>query len=144
MKRSSLIPRFVDTIPDHLEDGILYISQKYGVAIHRCCCGCGEEVVTPLTPADWRLHVEGNLVSLTPSIGNWNFRCRAHYWIRRDRVEWAGNFSSRQVRRVQEADRRDKERYVAAVNEQRTVAEGGTVCRIVSLLEWLKRLWNGA
>ncbi|MDH2356437.1 DUF6527 family protein [Bradyrhizobium sp. SSUT112] len=23
--------------------------------MHLCCCGCGREVVTPLTPAQWRL-----------------------------------------------------------------------------------------
>ncbi|WP_373282870.1 DUF6527 family protein [Leeia aquatica] len=38
-----------------------------------CCCGCGEKVITPLNPAKWHLLKEGGTVSLSPSIGNWNY-----------------------------------------------------------------------
>ena len=38
----------------------------------RCCCGCGEEVVTPFSPAQWQMSFDGEAVSLHPSIGNWN------------------------------------------------------------------------
>lgn len=47
------------------------------------------KVVTPLTPTDWCLVFDGDTVSLDPSIGNWNFPCRSHYWIYRNRVKWA-------------------------------------------------------
>ena len=81
--------KFVEFIPELLDDDVLYVSVVHGTAVHRCCCGCGREVVTPLTPGDWRLTFDGETVSLYPSIGNWNFPCRSHYWLTRNRVEWA-------------------------------------------------------
>jgi hypothetical protein len=76
-----LAHKFVRVIPDTVEDGILYISIEYCTAIHKCCCGCGNEVVTPLSRKGWKLTFDGVTVSLYPSIGNWNFKCRSHYWI---------------------------------------------------------------
>ena len=32
----------------------------------------------------------GERALLYPSIGNWQFPCRSHYWIRRNRIIWAG------------------------------------------------------
>jgi len=78
--------RFVEFIPDELEDGILYISLKYCTAIHKCVCGCGNEVVTPISPTDWLLSFDGKTISLYPSIGNWNFKCRSHYWITNNEI----------------------------------------------------------
>ena len=73
---------FVDVIPGHLDEGILYICIPYTTAVHKCFCGCGHEVVTPLAPRQWSLIFDGETISLTPSIGNWSFPCRSHYWIR--------------------------------------------------------------
>jgi Family of unknown function (DUF6527) len=84
-----LIHKFVKSVPETLEQGVLYVSVEYATAIHKCCCGCGNEVVTPLSPKDWKLTFDGETVSLYPSIGNWNFGCRSHYWITKNRVEWA-------------------------------------------------------
>jgi hypothetical protein len=47
--------KFVEFIPDELDTGVLYISTTYATVVHKCCCGCGNEVVTPLTPNDWQL-----------------------------------------------------------------------------------------
>lgn len=80
-------PKFLDVIPDYLEDDVLYISIQYKTAVHKCACGCGNEVVTPLTPNDWRLIFDGRTVTLRPSIGNWSFECRSHYWITNNVVE---------------------------------------------------------
>ena len=60
--------RFVKFIPDELEDGVIYVSMEYKTVTHRCCCGCGEKVVTPLSPAGWELTFNGQSVSLSPSI----------------------------------------------------------------------------
>lgn len=124
MRQMAIAPQFVEFIPDRLQEGVLYISEKYGTVVHKCCCGCGEEVVTPLSPADWQLRKEGNNVTLFPSIGNWNFNCQSHYWIRKNRVEWARMMSRQQIRRVQERDRHDKEHYVAQVNARKAVSTG--------------------
>jgi len=80
--------KFVENIPDNLENGIIYISLAYGTVVHKCCCGCGNEVVTPLSPKDWKLLFDGESISLFPSIGNWSFDCRSHYWIKDNKVVW--------------------------------------------------------
>ncbi len=45
--------KIVEFIPETPDDGIVYVSNQYNVAVHRCCCGCGEKVVTPQLPGDW-------------------------------------------------------------------------------------------
>ena len=51
MKRDLVLKHeFVEFIPDKLEDGIVYVSIRYATVAHKCCCGCGTEVVTPLAP----------------------------------------------------------------------------------------------
>ena len=89
-KLSRLKHRFVEFVPEKLEPGTLYISMEYATASHKCCCGCGRDVVTPISPTDWQLTFDGRTVSLQPSIGNWSYPCRSHYWIKGDRVVWDG------------------------------------------------------
>ena|SRR5260370_38013534 len=105
--------QFVDLIPegDHLKDGILYVSIPYATTIHKCCCGCGREVVAPLSPTDWQLIFDGESVTLDPSIGNWNFPCQSHYWVRNDRAEWALPMSWREIEANRECDRIAKGKY---------------------------------
>ena len=90
MKTTKLIPQFVEFIPELLEDGIIYISNPYKIAIHLCACGCGNQTVTPFnSPTEWNLTVdELDVISLSPSIGNFQFPCKSHYWIKRNVVEW--------------------------------------------------------
>ena len=108
---SNFAHQFVEFIPDTLDEGVLYVSIAYGTVSHRCCCGCGREVVTPLSPTDWKLIFDGETVSLYPSIGNWNFPCRSHYWIRYNRVEWAEDWSDWQVEAGMAKDRGQKDKY---------------------------------
>lgn len=97
MKVFELRHEFVDSAPDPLEPGVLYVSIKYSAALHLCCCGCGQEVVLPLNPTGWRVTYDGATVSLSPSVGNWSLPCRSHYWIERDRVRWAGPWTNEQI-----------------------------------------------
>ncbi len=127
MRQTTITPQFVEFIPDRLQEGALYVSAKYGTVVHKCCCGCGEEVVTPLTLAGWQLRREGKNVTLLPLIGNWNFRCQSHYWIRSNRVIWVGSMTKHQIHSVQERDRKDLERYVAQVNTRKTDSEARSV-----------------
>lgn len=119
MRTSTLRPRLVEYIPDQLEDGVLYISKRFRTCSHRCCCGCGEEVVTPLSPAEWTLTMDGSTASMWPSIGNWDFACRSHYVIRRNHVLWAKPMTAGQVTAVQRRDRVDLERMVLSANRQK-------------------------
>jgi hypothetical protein len=123
MKISSIRPQFSEFIPDKLDDGVLYISERYKTASHNCACGCGEEVVTPLSPVDWQLSKEVNSVSLYPSIGNWNYACRSHYWIRKNVICWAGSMTAKEIAQVQAKDLRDKTRHIKQVNNHKYLAD---------------------
>ncbi len=108
MKSARITHEFVDAIPSDIAEGTLYISIPYATAIHLCCCGCGHEVVTPLTPTDWSVSFDGETVSLSPSIGNWSFKCESHYWISHNRVRWAGKWSRREIELGRARDRAAK------------------------------------
>lgn len=82
--------KIVEFIPSELEEGVLYISMKYKTATHLCACGCGSRVITPLSLGEWEITFNGDTVSLSPSIGNFRFACKSHYFIRNSKVEWAG------------------------------------------------------
>ncbi len=105
---------FVDFTPKNCEDGKLYVSIKYATAVHSCFCGCRTEVVTPLNPTGWQLPYDGDTVSLHPSVGNWGFPCRSHYWIKRDRVVWAGDMSDEDIESGRARDRANRDSYFAA------------------------------
>ena len=94
-----LVHKFVKSVPEVIVDGVIYVSVDYATAIHKCCCGCGNEVVTPLSPDDWELTFDGRTISLYPSIGNWNFKCQSHYWITKNTVEWCPKWGGKQKKR---------------------------------------------
>jgi hypothetical protein len=89
--------KFVELIPEVLEPDTLYISVTYCTAIHLCVCGCGNEVVTTLSPIDWELTFNGKTVSLSPSIGNWNFPCKSHYFIRQNKIRLARKWDHEEI-----------------------------------------------
>lgn len=121
MQYTSLEHEFVEQFPETLQTGILYISMKYATAAHRCCCGCGEEVVTPFTPTDWKMTFDGETVSLSPSIGNWNFACRSHYWIRSGRVIEAATWTDQQIEANRVQDRSAKADYYGGFEPDKNV-----------------------
>lgn len=93
----SLKYEFVDYIPEDLDEAVLYVSIPFATVLHRCCCGCGNEVVTPLDPTDWQMTFDGKSVTLFPSIGNWGLACQSHYWICRGQVRWARRLSKFEI-----------------------------------------------
>lgn len=103
--------KFIEFVPEVLEEGILYISIEYCSAIHKCVCGCGNEVVTPLSPTDWKLTFDGKSVSLYPSIGNWNFDCKSHYWIRNNKIQHAFQWSEERIEEGRIFDAKAKKEY---------------------------------
>lgn len=102
---------FVEFIPENLQESVLYISIVYATAVHRCFCGCGREVVTPLSPTDWSLTFNGETTSLSPSIGNWSFPCRSHYWIEGNCVLWCSDMSQKTINAGRVRDRQLKVAY---------------------------------
>ncbi|MDE2717841.1 MAG: DUF6527 family protein [Chloroflexota bacterium] len=85
---------FTSDRPDTFEDEVVYILPRFSFGIHLCCCGCGNQVITPFDPDEWQLMYDGKTISLEPSIGNRSLPCRSHYWIRHNRVRWLPNFST--------------------------------------------------
>ena len=98
--------KFVESIPDHIEPGIIYISGSRRTAIHLCVCGCGHEVITPISPTDWQLKFDGESVSFSPSIGLWEFKCRSHYWIIKNQIRHSGSWNDREVQQGRDREKR--------------------------------------
>jgi hypothetical protein len=96
--------QLVELMPAVIEEGVLYISLEYLTVVHRCACGCGERVVTPIGPTDWSVTFHGDSASLHPSIGNWGLACSSHYIVRRGRVEWAERWSQERIAAGRRAD----------------------------------------
>ncbi|MDR3392272.1 MAG: DUF6527 family protein [Sulfuriferula sp.] len=92
MRTEELQPLFVETVPEHLEQGVLYVSEKYGTAIHLCACGtCGWKTVTPFHIGDrgWVYTRDAeDRITLSPSIGNQQFPCKSHYYVKANKIDW--------------------------------------------------------
>ena len=117
---------FVEYIPTDVKAGTLYISIQYSTAVHKCCCGCGNEVVTPLSPTDWKLIFNGETVSLAPSIGNWSFDCKSHYLIEDSNVRWAPRWSGQEIEDGRARDREAKRRYFESRQKAYDASVAGT------------------
>lgn len=114
MRHDQLQHRFVEYIPERLEEGVLYISVEYMTVTHLCCCGCGQEVSTTLSPTDWRLIYDGKTVSLEPSIGSWSLPCQSHYFITCNRIIWARGWSQDEIHAGRQYDVARKSQQRAA------------------------------
>ena len=91
--------QITETIPDDIEEGILYVCFAYWTTAHKCGCGCGQKVVLRLSPNHWAITLNGESVSMYPSVGNWQLPCRSHYWIQEGRVITAEQWSDKEIKR---------------------------------------------
>ena len=105
-----LSPELVASFPQPMSEGTLYVSLTFNSCGHLCCCGCGREIVTPLSPAQWSITYNGRDISLSPSIGNWEIGCKSHYWIKKGRVQWSRPFTQSEIRDNRARDRAAIER----------------------------------
>ncbi len=148
IQHAKLEHRFVQHIPERLEQGVLYISVEYATAVHSCCCGCGEEVVTPLTPTDWKMTFDGESISLWPSVGNWHIECRSHYIIDRGHVIGANPWTEEQIANEYRRDKSAKARFYGTEttvdSDKAAFPATDTVCDAKGLLlrirRWVNRL----
>lgn len=101
----------VDSIPETLQSNTLYVTADRDVAGHLCACGCGREVITPLSPTDWSVSFGRQGASLSPSIGNWAFPCRSHYFIWGGAVVWARDMSDKAIAQGRHLDKARKQNY---------------------------------
>ena len=99
MKKSSIEIRHerIEFLPAKLEEGVIYVSFPYSTAVHLCCCGCGNRVVTPLGSLGWEVTFRNEKISLSSSIGNWSFPCQSHYWVKNGKLIWAERWSKKEI-----------------------------------------------
>lgn len=136
--------KFVEFLPEQLDEATVYISMTYATAAHRCCCGCGNEVVTKFSPTDWKLLFDGKTISLDPSIGNWGFDCRSHYWIRQNQVNWAGTWTQEDIESGRRSDQIAKQRYYASdvsTEAAEIPMKDEAIKAVVSPTGFWKKLW---
>lgn len=122
--------KFVEYIPSEIEENTLYISIEFDVAKHKCACGCEADIVTTFSPARFQLTYDGETVSLHPSIGNWNHACKSHYFIKKDKVVWAGPITKNQIDSVIINDQESLKKHI----------ENNSKLNIV--VAWLKKLFK--
>lgn len=138
----------VESFPCPLDAEILYFSDRFSTAAHACACGCGREVITPISPVQWRLTRGARGVSLRPSIGNWNFPCRSHYWITDGEVDWAGDMSDAAIQAGRAFDATLRERYFEEKNAReeepplpavQPEPRRSLLARLIEWLSWRRR-----
>jgi hypothetical protein len=122
-------------VPKALEPGFLYVAEEFGAAVHLCACGCGAKVSTPLGPTEWSLKETARGPSLYPSVGNWQFPCKSHYWISNGGVIWAEEWTPEQIEAGREAEDQRRHRYY----EQRDHQRAGILQRF---WRWLKSFFR--
>lgn len=90
MRLDTLKPEFVELIPDTIEHGILYISEKHGHVTFICPCGCGKTGISlkPVWDDGWDMTKNGDMVTFSPSILQ-RGGCKSHYFIRENKIIWA-------------------------------------------------------
>jgi hypothetical protein len=145
VKHQMIRPQFVESAPSQMSEGVIYISDRFRTALHKCCCGCGKEVVTPLNPAGWSYTRDAGTVTFKPSIGNWSFPCKSHYLIIRNEVVWASALSARQIAAVKTRDARDQQAYIARSSQEKITTKQIPLVKsspsIFSLIRDAMRAW---
>ena len=91
IKQVIVTPEFVMYMPPikDMQEGVIYISDEFKISIHLCLCGCRNQTVMPLNKSGWNMikHDE-KTISFTPSIGNYNYPCRSHYIITKNKANF--------------------------------------------------------
>jgi Family of unknown function (DUF6527) len=122
-------------IPSELQQGVLYVSKEFGIAVHLCACRCGSRITTPLGPTEWSVRQTKKGPTLHPSVGNWREACQTHYWIREGEVRWAEKWSPEQIAAGrQEEERRTASYYIARGERRANIAQ--------ILLRWVRNVFG--
>lgn len=79
-------------VPDHIDKTIFIVGSTPKWVIFDCPCDRGHRLSVPLMKSvspHWRLTRHGKTISLWPSISVTDGPCDSHFWLRKNRVEWA-------------------------------------------------------
>ena len=90
IKTVMITPIFGEFIPPYgeLKDNCIYISETYKTSTHKCFCGCGEIVILPFGEFFWKLENQNNKITISPSVGSFNLKCKSHYIITRNKANF--------------------------------------------------------
>lgn len=125
----------VEFVPKILEAGILYVSERFNVAVHLCPCGCASKVVTPLGPCEWSLYKENEEPTLEPSIGNWQIPCKSHYWITNGKIEWSYPWTDEQIKTGRDREQAKRELYY----QEKEASRQTSIWK--RFKNWISKLW---
>ena len=106
-------------MPKELEPGILYVSEEFEFAAHLCACGCGSRIRTPLGPTEWEFNDTPGGPSLFPSVGNWQQKCRSHYWITKGEIRWAPKWTDEEIVAGRRREQFRREKYFEELDRNR-------------------------
>ena len=92
-------PVLVMELPKSVNDmkhGILYLKHNEDdtyESFHLCPCGCGEPVYLQYGGKGWNITLSINgrelkSVTISPSVGCFDFPCKSHYFIRNNKIVW--------------------------------------------------------
>ncbi|RZK40898.1 MAG: hypothetical protein EOO90_13080 [Pedobacter sp.] len=101
----------VHFLPKQLEEGVLYVSEEFGVAGHLCACGCKNRIITPIGPTEWSFEETYGGPSLYPSIGNWQLPCKSHYWITNGLIDWSYEWTEKQIIEGRQTEEENRKSY---------------------------------
>src|SRR4051812_39143551 len=91
-RKNEIDYRFVEDVPDHYANNILYIVGEGDswLLTMRCPCSCGRIIkLNTLKDAKpcWKYYFEANKITIQPSV--WGVDgCRSHFFIRKGSVKW--------------------------------------------------------
>lgn len=138
MRRNSFVHEFVDYMPHDPQEGVIYVSIRFRTVVHRCACGCGTKIATPLSPANWKLTYDGDSISMSPSVGGWGLPCRSHYWISSNEIRWSTQWTDAQIAAGRTHD--DSERLEYFERRSATSSLRPKPKRDRRVTHWLRRL----
>ncbi len=125
----------VHYMPGELREGVLYVSEEFGIANHLCACGCGSKVRTALGPMEFAVTETADGPTLRPSVGNWQRECQSHYWITRGEVIWAERWTPDQIAAGRTREEARRRAYYDAIDRRR----GGLLGQI---WRWTRSLFS--
>ncbi len=96
---------------------------------------------------------DGESVSLTPSVGNWNSACRSHYIIKQNVVVEAGSWNDDRIKEERKRDKLAKAHYYQSIakseseiqkddNEIISIKSSDTTNLWGIVRRWLRKLIN--
>lgn len=90
MRKAPIVAEYVTLLPCDIDvkEGIMYVSEEFEIGVHKCMCGCGNLTFTPFGKDGWNLIEDKGWITITPSIGNYQFKCKSHYVITNGIANW--------------------------------------------------------